>query len=242
MFDIANKFIIVTGSNRGNGLEIAKKLIFHGAKVIRIDQEFNTTLDSDDYLIDLSKIEKLDEAINLIIKKYPIIHALVNNAGVSLGSDMPYEDIELYKETLNINLNSNFVLTSRICSLMKNEKIAGSIVNITSLGSDLAFSKNPSYQISKAGLKQMTKAFAMDWGIYDIRVNSISPGYINTKMTEKSYTNNDSNNQRKNRTMLGRWGKSEDLVGAVIFLISDASSYITASEIKVDGGWSSFGV
>jgi NAD(P)-dependent dehydrogenase (short-subunit alcohol dehydrogenase family) len=242
VFDITDRHVIVTGSNRGNGLKIATSLIDHGAKVIRIDKEFNTEIGADDYIVDFSDLAKLGNLVDEILATIPAIDALVNNAGVSLASEDPYKDMGTYEKTIDINLNATFILTSKICSFMKDTGTHGSIINITSLGATMAFSKNPSYQISKAGLKQLSKAFAMDWGMHGIRVNSIAPGYIVTKMTEKSFSNETTNLERKSRTMLDRWGKPEDLVGAIIFLISDASSYITASELKVDGGWSSYGV
>jgi len=114
---------------------------------------------------------------------------------------------------------------------------AGSIINITSLGAELAFPNNPAYQISKAGLRQFTKAIARDWGESGIRANNICPGYIKTTMTAKSFSNEELNKQRKNYTLLKRWGLSKDLLGPAIFLISEASSYITGTDIYVDGGW-----
>jgi NAD(P)-dependent dehydrogenase (short-subunit alcohol dehydrogenase family) len=115
----------------------------------------------------------------------------------------------------------------------------GAIVNITSLGAELGFAGNPSYQISKAGLRQMTKALAKDWGAFGIRVNNLCPGYIQTSMTQKSFDDPILHAARKNKTVLGRWGKSEDLVGPAIFLLSEASSYITGTDLYVDGGWTS---
>jgi len=242
MFEIVGKNIIVTGGNRGNGLEISKSLISKGANVIRIDKSFDNEIGADDFKIDLLNLKKINPILKKIISQYKTIDGLVNNAGVSLSSPNPYKDIESYNKTMNINLNSIFIFTSTVCSSMKDNKIKGSIINITSLGADMAFSNNPSYQVSKSGLKQLTKAFAIDWGKYGIRVNNIAPGYMITKMTEKSFNKKNTNILRKNRTMLGRWGKPEDLSGAIIFLLSDASSYITAAEIKVDGGWSSYGI
>ena len=113
----------------------------------------------------------------------------------------------------------------------------GSIINITSLNSELAFPDNPAYVASKGGLKQLTKALAIDLGRYDIRVNNIGPGYMKTQMTLKSWTNRKTRRERQQKTMLGRWGDPEDLIGAAVFLASDAASYITGQDIYVDGGW-----
>ena len=111
----------------------------------------------------------------------------------------------------------------------------GSIINITSLNSELGFPNNPAYVATKGGLKQLTKSLAVDLGKYNIRVNNIGPGYIKTNMTKQGWKNN--KQAIEDRTILGRWGKPEDLIGSIIFLLSDASSYITGQDIYVDGGY-----
>ena len=113
----------------------------------------------------------------------------------------------------------------------------GSIINITSLNSELAFPDNPAYVTFKGALKQMTKSFALDLGKHGIRCNNIGPGYIRTNMTKQSWSDPIRRKQREDKTALGRWGKPSDLCGVVIFLASDASGYITGQDIYVDGGW-----
>lgn len=235
-FDLTGKIIIVTGSNQGNGFAISKGLVEAGAKVVRIDKEFNTILNSDDYKFDLSKIEKIPDLISDISKKYKKIFGLVNNAGITIPTSNPYKNFKAYKETLNINLDSIFVLCSVMCPILAKNK-TGSIVNITSLGAHIGFEGNPSYQVSKSGVRQLTKALARDWGKKGIRVNNVCPGYIKTAMTLKSYKNKKDRTKINNRIILKRWGTSTDLVGPSIFLLSNASSYITGSDIIVDGGW-----
>ena len=111
----------------------------------------------------------------------------------------------------------------------------GSIINITSLNSEIAFPNNPAYVSTKGGLKQLTKSLALDLGKYNIRVNNLGPGYIKTNMTKFGWKNN--RKKIEDRTILGRWGEPRDLVGTIIFLLSDASSYITGQDIYVDGGY-----
>ena len=114
-------------------------------------------------------------------------------------------------------------------------KHGGSIINITSLNSELGFPNNPAYVSTKGALKQLTKSLAVDLGIYDIRVNNVGPGYIKTNMTKMGWKNN--RKQIEDRTILGRWGEPDDLVGTIIFLLSPAASYITGQDIYVDGGY-----
>ena len=107
------------------------------------------------------------------------------------------------------------------------KKKSGSIINITSLAAEFGFPGNPAYIAFKGALKQLTKSAAYDLSKFNIRVNSVGPGYIKTNMTAKSWDDKKMKMERSDRTMLGRWGESEDLIGTVIFLSSDASSYIT---------------
>jgi short-subunit dehydrogenase len=118
----------------------------------------------------------------------------------------------------------------------------GSVINITSLGAQQAFPKNPAYQISKAGLRQLTKAFARDFSKYGIRFNNLCPGYIKSGMTIKSYKDPTAKKIRSERMLLNRWGKPSDLVGPAVFLLSEASDYITGTDIYVDGGWIAKGI
>jgi len=241
LFSVKDKVAIVTGSNRGNGYAIASGLSDAGATVIRVDLSFNSNLKTDDFEFDLHDTKMIKSLIEKIFNKYGRIDALVNNAGISLNSNNPYDDREVYEKTLTVNLHSAFELCCEICPIMARNK-SGSILNITSLGAELGFPNNPSYQISKAGLKQLTKAVARDWGEQNIRANSICPGYIKTSMTNVSYNDKELNAQRQSRMIIQRWGESNDLVGPTIFLISDASRYITGTDIYVDGGWMAKGL
>ena len=105
------------------------------------------------------------------------------------------------------------------------------------MNSDLAFSDNPAYMASKGGVRQLTRALAKDFAP-GIRVNAIAPGYVRTRMTEKSWNDLDKRAERSTRMMLQRWADPEDFIGPAIFLLSDASRYITGQNIFVDGGWS----
>jgi NAD(P)-dependent dehydrogenase (short-subunit alcohol dehydrogenase family) len=118
----------------------------------------------------------------------------------------------------------------------------GSIVTVTSIGSLLGFPNNPGYVASKGGLRMMSKALALDLGKFNVRVNNLVPGYVHTDMTTASYSDPLKSKERAERTMLGRWGQVGDLIGAAIYLASDASSYVTGTDLVVDGGWTAKGL
>ena len=240
LFNVVNRVVVITGSNRGNGFAMANGLSNAGAKVIRIDLAFDNKLNTNDIVFDLANQSQIKSLVKDITIKFGRIDALVNNAGVSIVSTSPYSDDSTYEKTLSINLHAAFAMCSAVCPVMAHQK-TGSIINITSLGAELAFPNNPAYQISKAGLRQLTKAIARDWGELGIRANNICPGYIKTEMTSKSFADAELNQQRKNKTLMKRWGESTDLIGPVIFLTSEASSYVTGTNIYVDGGWTANG-
>ena len=237
LFNIKNFVTIVTGSGRSIGLKIAASFYEYGAKVIRIDLNLkkHKLYKFDDYIIDLTKQKLVDRCVNEIKHKYGRIDVLINNAGVTTNSTNFYDE-KILKKTLSVNLIAAYNLSNKVCKIMSKRK-KGSIINITSLAAERGFIGNPSYQVSKAGLKQLTKALACDWGQKNIRINNVCPGYIKTPMTMRSFKNSNLKKNRDTRMILKRWGEPKDLVGPCIFLASDSSSYITGSDIFVDGGW-----
>jgi NAD(P)-dependent dehydrogenase (short-subunit alcohol dehydrogenase family) len=243
LFNVKDKIVIVTGSGRGNGEAIADGFLTRGAIVYGIDIEFRSDLEHKNYnkiIFDVSQLDKIPELVQEIYTQNEAIDVLVNNAGVGLASDNPYSD-EIFDKTFQVNLRGAYIFSHQVAILMSN-KAGGSIINITSLGAEFGFPANPAYQVSKAGLKQLSKSLAMDFGKFGVRANNVCPGYIRTSMTEKGYQDEQLRNEKLNRMILGRWGSPEDLVGPCIFLSSSASSYITGSDIFVDGGWTAKGL
>ena len=167
------------------------------------------------------------------------IDILVNAAGISLSKDNSTSKFEVFSKTIDVNLISTYKCCEIASEFMSN---CGSIINITSIGSFLSFPDNPGYISSKGGLRSLTKALAEDLSAKEIRVNNIAPGYIRTDMTENSFSDSVLNKQRIDRMMIKRWGTVEDISAAAIFLASDASSYITGTDIVIDGGWTAKGI
>lgn|SRR3990167_4601289 len=250
LFSLQNKVAIVTGAARGNGKAIADGFVEAGAIVYYCDileRELANAIQGKSeqcvksFIIDINSKVDLERLVDRVFQEQGKVDILVNNAGISISESSEAYSVENWHKTLSTNLSSPFFLSQLAAkSMIKQRK--GSIINITSLGAEQGFPNNPAYIASKGGLKQLSKALAYDWAQYNIRVNSIGPGYINTELNKKSWNNSQLRGQRTDRTLCGRWGEPDDLVGAAIFLSSDASKYITGQDIYVDGGWLAKGI
>lgn len=231
------KTAIVTGASGGIGNAIAQGLVESGVNTYLIDiKPFYIPCDhmelrDDIHLVqgDITRESFLEELVSHIDK----IDILINNAGLGKGT---FDDI------INVNLKAPYNLIKLVSKKMIERGNGGTIVNITSLGADMGFPDNPSYCASKGGLKAMTKAFAYDLSKHGIRINNVCPSYINTNFHEGRNNGEEWKLKRLDRTMIKRLGEPKDVVGAVLFLCSDASSYITGTDIYVDGGWSAKGL
>ena len=247
LFSLENKVAIVTGGARGNGKAISEALLSSGATVVIVVQLKNDLTEtlknfkkSDfncyEFNCDVTNKHQILKLKNFIKNKFNRIDILINNAGFTSSNELLVYPDKIWEKTYQTNLKAPYELSKIFAPFMINQK-SGVIINITSLNSELAFPDNPAYIAFKGALKQLSKSLAFDLGKYGIRVNNIGPGYFKTKMTEKSWKNNKLRKARSQRTVLGRWGKPEDLAGIIICLCSESSSYITGQDIYVDGGW-----
>jgi NAD(P)-dependent dehydrogenase (short-subunit alcohol dehydrogenase family) len=234
---------IVTGAAAGNGLAIARELSRRGHRVIGVDLQ---PIPEDAAAIRLLG-SVLDEAV--IVETFSTALTgdesntlcLINNAGITT-SEFPPSDTA-WSGTLDVNLTAPFRWTRAFAAhVMENRIAGGAVVFIGSLATATGFPRNPAYQASKAGILGLTRSFAYDLGPHGIRVNCVSPGYIHTAMTDRSYNTPALHAARQKHTLLGRWGQSEDVANAVAFLCDPASSYITGINLPVDGGWLACGL
>jgi NAD(P)-dependent dehydrogenase (short-subunit alcohol dehydrogenase family) len=242
LFSLAGKTAIVTGASRGIGYALANGLAAAGATVVAIARSpqskvpFRNTV----HYISADVSGAIDAVFAHIAATYGAIDVLVNAAGITLPSASEKDAmLANFEQTLKVNLSSPFAC----CVAARPHMPPGSsIINITSIGSVLGFPGNPGYVAAKGGLRMMTKALAVDYGTSGIRVNALAPGYIHTDMTAQSFANPEQNERRRKHTCLDRWGTADDLVGAAIFLASNASSYVTGQDLFVDGGWTAKGL
>ena len=241
LFSVADRVVVVTGAARGNGRAIAQGFSERGAVVYGVDIDFvgSDAPSSQCVLCDVCDEASRVGLFDRLRDEVGRLDVLVNNAGVSLDAADPYA-LEPLTQTFEVNTVAPLRLARMAVNLMTGGK--GAIINITSLGAELGFPENPSYQASKAALRQLTRAMAVDFVDRDVRVNNVCPGYLRTRMTKASFGDPVLKSARDNRMILGRWGEPADLVGACVFLASDAASYITGTDVHVDGGWTGKGL
>ena len=242
-FSVDGHVIVVTGAGRGIGAAISAALTRAGAHVHGVDLRFDAT----DHLhratvCDVTDEDSLAPLVSGIVEDGGRIDGLVNNAGISLQASDPHEPGRLPPDALGQHARP---VPPRLAGRAGDEAArgrGGSIVNVTSLGAHQGFPQNPSYQASKAALRQLTRAMAVDFSDLGVRVNSLCPGYIATAMTSASRDDPEASEARAERTILNRWGRPDDLAGPCQFLLSDASSYVTGIDLPVDGGWLAKGI
>ena len=234
------KIVLVTGTSRGIGREIAKELAQKGYQVIanynksreeaeKLQQE-NENIEI--YKADVSKREEVSKMVQDVIKKYGKIDILINNAGISqekLFTDVTDED---WNTMINNNLYSVFCVTQEVLPNMISRK-QGCIINISSIWGMVGASCETIYSVTKAGIDGMTKSLAKELGPSNIRVNSIAPGCIDTDMN-KDLTEQEVQ-ELEQEIPLGKIGKTIDIAKCVNWLIED--EYTTGQVISINGGW-----
>lgn len=243
---LENKVALVTGGSRGIGRAIALGLARSGSDVIvasrKIDDLEKVAAEikalGRKSLAVATHIGRLDEIKNLVEKaesQFGRIDILVNNAATnpSMAAAIDIDD-RAWDSIMNLNLKGLFFLSQAVARLMK-QKGGGKIINIASVAG-ISPDILPVYSISKAGVIMATKVMAQQWAIYNIRVNAIAPSLTKTKFSEPLWSNQDILNFAMSKTPLGRPAEPEDMVGAVVFMASDASSYVTGQVLAVDGG------
>lgn len=249
LFDVSGKIALVTGSGQGIGFTLAKGLAKAGCTVILndiVEERLKGSVEklraegfsAHGFVFDVTNESQINQNIQLIQQEVGTVDILVNNAGIQIRG--PLEDFNYadWQKILNINLTSAFLVSKAVVKKMIERK-SGKIINICSIQSDLARPSIAPYTASKGGLRNLTRGMATDWGKYNIQVNGISPGYFKTEMTKALYEDAKFDAWLCGRTPANRWGDPEELVGALIYLSSKASSYVNGQLIYVDGGMTS---
>ncbi|MDR2727299.1 MAG: glucose 1-dehydrogenase [Deltaproteobacteria bacterium] len=242
---LQGKTALVTGGSRGIGQAIAQALYDQGARVYitsRNQDELEKTAAGINakgsglalpLAFDVSNSTACRQAIQHIAVAGHGLNILVNCAGVNLRGPLESLPEEAWDTVFTINLKSMFILSQAAFPMLKG---GGKIINIASLMSELARPNIAPYVASKGGVRQLTKAMAVEWAQHSIHVNAIAPGYIATEMNIPLMQDKTFNEFIINRTPVRRWGKPEDIAAAAVFLASPGADFITGQIIAVDGG------
>jgi len=247
IFDISGRKALVTGSARGIGKVLAMTLAeadcdvslvglhIEGVEAVA-DEISKMGVKALAYQADVSKKDEVDIAFSETAKEFGRLDICVNNAGVSF--QMPIEDMpeDEWDNIIDTNMKGVFLCSQAAARIMIPQR-SGCIINLASISGHAVNvpQKQAVYNSSKAGVAMLTKSMALEWAEYGIRVNSLSPGYMKTEMTLSSMSHLFP--EWEAITPLGRLGEPEELRGALLFLASDASSYMIGHDLIIDGGY-----
>src|SRR5512133_2547877 len=248
LFRLDGKTALVTGCRRGIGLAMATALAEAGADIIGVSATLEATGSEVEravtaagrkfcgYAVDFSDRSALYAFIKAVRNDHPVIDILVNNAGTIKRKPAAEHPDDFWDEILEINLSAQFILSREFGRDMV-ARGSGKIIFTASLLTFQGGINVPGYAASKGGVGQLTKALANEWAGRNVQVNAIAPGYIATDNTAALRADPVRNPAILSRIPAGRWRDPSDLAGAVVFLASAASDYVSGEILTVDGGW-----
>ena len=239
LFSLRGKGALVTGAARGLGRAMALALAEAGADVAAVDVEPLDAIGSATRELDLRALtpEAAGDLVAWARSELGDLSVLVNNAGMIRRAPAAETTAEDWHEVIALNLTAPFFLAQAFALALLQEEARGSIVNVVSMNSFHGGMQVPAYTASKHGLLGITRALANEWTERGIRVNGIAPGWMATELTAALREDPARDEALLARLPIGRWGEPADLAGAVVYLASDASSYVSGSFIAVDGGY-----
>ncbi|GGE88409.1 SDR family NAD(P)-dependent oxidoreductase [Massilia psychrophila] len=240
---LVDKVAIVTGATQGIGLACAARLVAEGARVMLVDIKPEGEQAAQQlggaarfFAADVSQKADVDAMIAATLEAFGHIDILVNNVGVTHAADFLDLDESDFDRVLRINLKSMFLCGQAAAREMVKRQ-SGSIINMSSVNSELAIPNQVPYVVSKGGVNQLTKVMALNLAPHGIRVNGIGPGTILTELAKKAVLGSpEARHTILSRTPLGRCGEPEEVAAIAAFLASDDASYMTGQTIYADGG------
>jgi len=243
---LAGRVALITGAARGNGAAIARGLAEHGCDVALVDLDgtevrvvseaiqLATDQESLSLEADVAVAVDVDRVLEQTLTRFARLDVLVNNAGVLIVEPLLRMTNETWERSLAVNLSAPMRLMQAAAAHME---AGASIINVTSVGAEIAAPGLAAYCASKAGLQMLTRAAALDLAALGIRVNAIAPGLIMTEMARRLWRSPEELAGVVERIPVGRAGQPNDLVGGAVYLASDLSAYVTGATLLIDGGF-----
>ncbi|MEI2298864.1 SDR family oxidoreductase [Ensifer sp. MJa1] len=246
LFDLKGRRALVTGSSQGIGLALARGLAEHGASLVlngrdRLKLEAAAaTLKDAGHLVDVADFDVTDaeavkSGVDQIEQDIGAIDILVNNAGMQFRTPLEDFPVDRWEQLLKTNVSSVFYVGQAVARHMIGRG-SGKIINIASVQSELARPSIAPYTATKGAVKNLTRGMCTDWAKYGLQVNAIAPGYFKTPLNQALVDSAEFSSWLEKRTPAARWGNVEELVGAAVFLASNASSFVNGHTLYVDGG------
>jgi 2-deoxy-D-gluconate 3-dehydrogenase len=248
LFDLSGKLAVVTGARRGIGLAFAEALAAAGADIVGVSAHMEASGSEAErrvrahgrafsaYKVDFADRAAVAALADRLEEGGRPVDILVNNAGTIRRAPAAEHTDDDWDYILAVNLSAQFVLSRAIGRRMV-DRGAGKIIFTASLLSFQGGIHVPGYTAAKSGIAGLTRALANEWAVHGVNVNAIAPGYIATDNTQVLQDDQARSRSIVERIPAGRWGRAEDLAGAVVFLASSASDYVNGAIIPVDGGW-----
>jgi NAD(P)-dependent dehydrogenase (short-subunit alcohol dehydrogenase family) len=249
LFGLDGKVVWITGASRGIGAAVAAQLGQSGARLVlqartATDLELvraKVEADGAEVAVVIGSVTDEDavaRAVDTAVSKWGRLDGLVNNAGISpVMRRSEALDVADWRAICEVNLTGAFIASAAAARQMLPQG-RGSIVSVSSVHGHLAAPRLAAYAASKGGLDMLTRTLAVEWAGSGVRVNAVAPGYVETEMTEGLRRHERWSRELIGKVPLGRFATTQEIVGAVHFLLSDASRYMTGSVLAVDGGWS----
>ncbi len=244
IFSLEGKVALITGGGTGIGFDIAQCMLSAGAKVIITGRREDVLRESIEslghnahyFVNDVTVLHQTEAMVTEIESLYGPVDILVNNAGINMKKPALEVTDDDFNRVVQTNLNSVFALT-RTCAKGMISRQSGSIIMISSMAAYYGIDRVVAYAASKSGVEGMVKVLASEFSKFNVRINAIAPGFIETKMMHTAMSSDpDRMNKALNRTPMGKFGKPKDIGWAAVFLSSEAAQYITGISLPVDGG------
>lgn len=246
LFDLTGRLCLITGSSQGIGFALAKGLAEHGARVVLNGRDAEKLeaaarelrgqgFDVEIAPFDVTTQDAVLAGVERVEKSLGPIDVLINNAGMQFRTALEDFPADKWEQLLTTNVSSVFYTGQAVARHMIGRG-RGKIINIASVQAELARPGIAPYTATKGAVRNLTRGMCTDWAKHGLQINAIAPGYFKTPLNQALVNNPEFSAWLEKRTPAGRWGNVEELVGAAVFLASDASSFINGHTLFVDGG------